>query len=186
MSDDFMKEFTIEQLRLQRHEFMNFLQVIFGYIQINRPQEAVNYIKKVNKKMSVLSQLFNLNCSDFALLMQDLIIQCNKFGIEIDFDSDLEYIPDEVFSKNIIEKSKLFIRIKDIIVNEMGIKDEIVFSRITDENEKIRIIFSNKEELESGNFDACEMQTLVKETEQGIELYLYRKEEDFLIVFDNY
>ncbi len=186
MSKDFLQEYTVEQMRLQRHEFMNYLQVIYGYIQINRPQEAVNYIKGINKKMTVLSQLFNLECSSFALLLQDLIIQCNKFGIDVEFNTEVEYISYEIFSKNIAEKSKLFITIKDIIVSEMKNKDNKIYIDLTEENNRIRILFSNNDELYLKGYDISNPTLITEDSKLGHEINYYKNSDDFIIIFDIY
>ncbi|WP_193353682.1 Spo0B domain-containing protein, partial [Clostridium tetani] len=37
---------VIDSLRTQRHDFMNEIQVLYGYMQINKYEEALNYLKK--------------------------------------------------------------------------------------------------------------------------------------------
>ena len=56
----------IELLRKERHEFMNNLQIIYGYLQINKNDKALEYIKKVSKNNSILSELYNLRDNKFA------------------------------------------------------------------------------------------------------------------------
>ena len=35
-----------ELLRLQRHDFLNHLQVIHGYLQLNKPEKATDYLMR--------------------------------------------------------------------------------------------------------------------------------------------
>lgn len=186
MNSDFMQEYTVEQMRLQRHDFMNYLQVIYGYIQINRPQEAVNYIKGINKKMVVLSQLFNLECSNFALLMQDLIINFNKFGIDVDFNTEIESISCDIFSKNIVEKSKLFNNIKDIILNNRKNENNRVYINVSEENGRIKILFSFKEQFCLEDYDMSNPTVIVNNQELGHEINCYESLDNSIIIFDIY
>ena len=52
-SEDF-----INVLRKQRHDFMNDLQVIYGYLQIKRPQGALDYIDRLSKQNEIISEIY--------------------------------------------------------------------------------------------------------------------------------
>ncbi|GFR36287.1 Spo0B domain-containing protein [Thermobrachium celere] len=101
MENDKIIKWCINQSRRQRHDFMNYLQVIFGYLQINKPNEALNYIKKINNKMVMLSQIYNLESSYIALIIQDIISIIERCGLEWHIKSIISYISDEEITKNI-------------------------------------------------------------------------------------
>lgn len=107
-------QLAIEQIRMQRHDFMNYLQVIYGYLQIEKPEEAINYIKNINQKMVIFSQLFNLENPIFALLMQDVITNSYKLGFSVEFESELEYISLDFSEKNIDNMKAAFEKIKSV------------------------------------------------------------------------
>jgi len=88
-------------MRMQRHDFMNYLQVVYGYIQVNRPKEAVEYIKRVNNQMTMLSRIYNINCSILSVLLNDFVFQCTKYYIETEFHTELKSIDEDVFTKDI-------------------------------------------------------------------------------------
>lgn len=48
---------VINFIREQRHDFMNYLQVILGYLQLNKPDCAVQYIKQVTREIQELSSV---------------------------------------------------------------------------------------------------------------------------------
>lgn len=108
LAKDYLEKYVIDQMRLQRHDFMNYLQVIYGYIQINKPQDAINYIKNINKYMMIIGKIFSLECDAFGILFQEFINKCSKFKIEIELDIRIEYISCEHFSKDIDKKKILF------------------------------------------------------------------------------
>lgn len=108
MEKDCFEKYAIEQMRLQRHDFMNYLQVIYGYIQINKPQEAVKYIKNINKYMLVIGRVFNLECDAFGIIFQEFVNKCIIRKIQIELDLRIEYISCENFSKDIDKKRRLF------------------------------------------------------------------------------
>lgn len=97
-----------EQIRNQRHDFMNYLQVIYGYLQINRPNDAVDYIKKVNKKMIMLSQIYNIDSPLISLFVHDIINHLEKNNIDWELKNIESYISKEDLSKNIYIYKELY------------------------------------------------------------------------------
>ncbi|WDC83881.1 Spo0B domain-containing protein [Caloramator sp. mosi_1] len=101
MDDKINIQWYLNQIRKQRHDFMNYLQVIYGYLQINKPNEALNYIKKLNTKMYMLSQLYNLENSYLSLIIHDIITTVEKCGLDWQLKNIKSYITEEELSKNI-------------------------------------------------------------------------------------
>ncbi|MBP2639713.1 MAG: hypothetical protein H6Q66_664 [Firmicutes bacterium] len=46
----------IRLLRLQRHDFINHLQVIHALVQLGRGEKALQYIEETSKKMELLDE----------------------------------------------------------------------------------------------------------------------------------
>ncbi len=117
MERDYFNKYIIEQMRLQRHDFMNYLQVIYGYIQINKPHEAISYIKNLNKYMAAASRVFNLECDEFAVIFGEFANKCLAHGIELQLDIGIEYISCENFSKDINRKKNYFCMATDKLLD---------------------------------------------------------------------
>ncbi|KRQ88155.1 hypothetical protein ABG79_00325 [Caloramator mitchellensis] len=130
MNDEFITELSVKQLRLIRHSFMNNLQVIYAYLQINKPEKAIDYIKEINKKVLRLSLIYNLDNPLFSLMMQDIVMEIDKFGLDYEINTLIDCIPNEIFTKNKSETFYLFEILKNKLVE--GIKN-------TEENKKIYI-----------------------------------------------
>jgi hypothetical protein len=173
--------YSAEQMRIQRHDFMNYLQVIFGYIQINKPQEAIRYIKNINLKMSTLSIIFNLGSPEFGMLLQEFIANCSKNGIEIEFYTELEYISSGIFSKNIDEKRNMLNYVINILSDEYmkptGDTFKLFMNLYEDADEIIIIIGESQEIIDLINIKQYpgESNTFYKSTKEDSRITLYKK-----------
>lgn len=61
-------------LRHQRHGYLNYLQVIYGYLQLKKPDQALRYIKEVIKEIEGEGSLF-------SLAWPELVLQCFWWSI---------------------------------------------------------------------------------------------------------
>lgn len=183
-------KYAVEQMRLERHDFMNYIQVVLGYIQINRPKNAIEYISKINAKMINLSKIYNLECPCFAILMQDFISQCNKINIDVDFDTELEYISSEIFSKNIEEEKNTFYTIKDLIDKELGQLEEEpkkLYIYLSGKPDDIKLIFSNIEDKDYNNiFSHEKYENILNNDDECYRVDVYRKNKYITIVYQAY
>ena len=93
--DENLAEYTANLLRMQRHDFMNYMQVIMGYIQIKRPDKAFDYIKGINAKMNGLSKIYNLENPSIALLLHEFIEKLDKCGINSLFYTKADIIKND-------------------------------------------------------------------------------------------
>lgn len=46
----------IRLLRLQRHDFINHIQVIHGFLQLGKPQRALEYIEELAKDSAMVAR----------------------------------------------------------------------------------------------------------------------------------
>jgi len=78
----------ISLLRKQRHDFMNDLQVIYGYLQIKRPQGALEYIDRLSKQNEIISEIYKLQDNGFSLCLENNIKKswANETTVEIDIE----------------------------------------------------------------------------------------------------
>lgn len=155
MENNYLEKYVIEQMRLQRHDFMNYLQVIYGYIQINKPAEAINYIKNINKYMITLSKIFNLECDALGMFFQEFLNKCSKLYIDIELDLIIEYISCEHFSKDIEKRKKIFDIATDTLLNEVNSMESDIkklYIHITGLPENFNIIMSNTKKINDEDY----------------------------------
>ncbi|SEF89416.1 Sensor_kinase_SpoOB-type, alpha-helical domain [Caloramator fervidus] len=119
MDEEKLINFTVNQLRLLRHNVMNSLQVIYAYLQINKPDKAIEYIKEINKNMSGLSLIYNLENPWLSLFMQYIIMEIEKIGVDYEIITSIDYIPSDVFTKNNKKIFTLFEKIKQYLINNL-------------------------------------------------------------------
>ncbi len=74
----------IEVLRVQRHDFMNHLQVILGLLQLKKYDRAGEYIKKVAADMERAGALVRLGAPDVVTAVLSAELAAGKQGISIE------------------------------------------------------------------------------------------------------
>ncbi len=73
----------ISGLREQRHQVMNDLQVISGWIQLGKDDRALEYIGEVRDRMNYQSALIDLQVDDLHLLLLRFSIEAQARGIPV-------------------------------------------------------------------------------------------------------
>jgi sensor histidine kinase regulating citrate/malate metabolism len=79
---------------------MNDLQVIYGYLQIKKPQGAMEYIDKLSKQNQIISEIYKLQDNGFSLCLENNVkkLWANEVKVEIDIEISN-------FKKKIFEES---------------------------------------------------------------------------------
>ena len=148
MENDKIINWCINQSRKQRHDFMNYLQVIYGYLQINKPNDALNYIRKINNKMVMLSQIYNLESNLIALIMQDIIGVIERCGLDWYIKNIISYISDEQITKNINKYFDILEKLKNELLNILKSefkKQELYLTLFVKDNIQYILITNNSE-----------------------------------------
>lgn len=171
-------DLAIEQLRMQRHDFMNYFQVILGYIQINKPGNATMYIKEINLKMILLSQIYNIECPYLSLLLNNLVDYLYKMDIEVIYNNEVDYINTSVFSKNISKKKDAFLDIRRKIeaqVSELSVKT--VYINLSGQSDNFKLYISNDISFYNGGytFNKSGITPIIAESEYS---YSYDSKDD--------
>ncbi|SHJ51824.1 Spo0B domain-containing protein [Tepidibacter formicigenes] len=143
-----------ELLREQRHDFLNEIQIIFGYIKLNKIDKAVEYINKVSNNARICSKLSNLNCLDLCLMLNEKFNKCKDLDINIDFEVYSVGEKSEFLNKNIKEAIVFFEKAVDIILgfmyNNPNFEEYIFYIEETSENFILKVdlnYFSDIEQL---------------------------------------
>jgi len=92
-------ELFLEILRVQRHDFVNHLQVISGYLQLNKTTEVQKYIQEAVLEINRLGKIIHLKPPEAAVAFLVAQNEAAKYQIDIDYEieSSLEFcaIPGE-------------------------------------------------------------------------------------------
>lgn len=79
-------------LRTQRHNFMNDFQVIYGYIQLNKLEKALEYIQQSAKISQKLSSLLKVNSPELTALFLYFLEQAELKEVKVEFEFLEEFL----------------------------------------------------------------------------------------------
>ncbi len=103
----------------QRHDFMNFFQIIYGYLQLHKEDMAIEHIKKVTSINSSMSKAFRISIPSISFVLMKMINEADNLGILITFnvekyiDSNLRQIDNE--DKIVFELEKVIKELLDYL-----------------------------------------------------------------------
>ncbi|MBK5241577.1 Spo0B domain-containing protein [Clostridium sp.] len=97
----------ISLLRKQRHDFMNDLQVIYGYLQMKRPHGALEYIERLSKENEMISEIYKLQDNGFSLCLESNIKKLWASEIKVELDIEISNFKNKVFEIEYNKKSDL-------------------------------------------------------------------------------
>lgn len=165
---------TKNLLREQRHDYMNIFQIIYGYLQLNNKDMAIEHIKKAINSSSNSSKCFYLSVFSISLLLEKMIKVCENKGIEIVYDvdscvnSDIRHINEENVVVDCI--SKLFeIFIDCTQKNADGAK---LFIDIYEDVDKMEFIFNGNIDEKLLEHRSKEVNN-IKKIDDGYEAVFY-------------
>ncbi len=98
---------SIHLIRKQRHDFMNDLQIVYGYLQIGKSDNALKYIEKLGEENKTISSIYALGDNLFGFCMEDNIKRLTQKNIQIETNIEIEKFYCEVFSKDYSKKYNL-------------------------------------------------------------------------------
>ncbi|MBW4827294.1 MAG: Spo0B domain-containing protein [Clostridiaceae bacterium] len=168
--------------RDQRHDYMNYFQVIYGYLQLGKIEEALRQIKKIIRLNSNLSQIYKMSLFNVSIYLDRAIREMGDLDYVINLhilnnrqdticfiDNEEEIIKNlDLIFKHFIEEDIQFKRNIDIEIEEF--KDRISFTfsgenkistliknskdaDIIEDNERVSVIFKYKNPIECLNIE---------------------------------
>ncbi|HEY8890364.1 MAG TPA: Spo0B domain-containing protein [Clostridium sp.] len=147
-------------LRKQRHDFMNNLQVIYGYLQMKRPECALEYIDKLSKENEVISEIYKLQDEGFSLCLENNIKKLWVNEIKVELDIEISNFKNKIFDKKYSKKNNIvntiFKEIEDINQNFVFIyifEDELGESLLITNNQAMYDEISWMDEWEKVDID---------------------------------
>jgi len=76
-------EKLLEVIQAQRHDFLNHLQVISGFLQLNKPERIREYIELVTADMSVMSQTSRFKIPELTAVLLVSFNEAAKYQAEM-------------------------------------------------------------------------------------------------------
>lgn len=80
-------------VRSQRHSYMNHLQVISGWLQLNRVDRAQQYLQALADRLSVESEAVRRLPGDVALALLSLTVEAESHGSNLSWKVEGDFQP---------------------------------------------------------------------------------------------
>lgn len=71
------------EMRAQRHDFMNHLQVVYSLVEMNEPGEAMAYMDRIYGDMQRVSNMLRTACPAVNALIQAKLVEASERGAEL-------------------------------------------------------------------------------------------------------
>lgn len=72
-------------LRCQRHSFLNHLQVISGWLQMNQPERASHHVAELAERMAAESSALGQVPPDVGLRLLNLALEAETHGVRVEW-----------------------------------------------------------------------------------------------------
>jgi len=85
---NFDKDLLYEQVdnfQLQRHDFLNYFQVIKGYLQLNMPEKALEYIDETIVSLSFQQEIYKINQKTLMSILLGMYFGLRISGVNMEF-----------------------------------------------------------------------------------------------------
>lgn len=143
-----MTEATFKKIKNQRHDFMNYLQVIYGNLQMDRRKTAMEYIMKVNRRMLLDGRLESLEDKGLYLAISGFVEACYRHNVEAELYNNESYISYGINTENIKEAVEVFSSAAEAMgdyIEKNGSNDSKVYMYLYGD-ENIRAFLASTEE----------------------------------------
>jgi len=97
-----LNENTLKILHSHRHDFLNHMQVIVGYLQLNRTQNAVDYILNLNTELNNALPVNSLGMSEVAVILIVKQEEAARYGIKLKYYINANICSSEINSIDIV------------------------------------------------------------------------------------
>lgn len=72
-----------------RHDWMNDLQVLFGYISLKKYEKLGPYLEKIKSKLGEESHISNVGHTSLSLLLMSYRMYCQNFDLQLSLDKSI-------------------------------------------------------------------------------------------------
>lgn len=91
---------NIQIFRKQRHDFMNHIQIIYGYLQLEKENMALEYIQKISMCNEMISEIYALGDNILAFGIERNIKLFFDKSIKIKLELEIEEFNKKLTQKN--------------------------------------------------------------------------------------
>ena len=74
------------QLRAQRHDFLNHIQVVYSLLEMGESGEAADYLERIYSQLRTVSKVMRTRVTAFNALLQVKNAACEERGIRLELD----------------------------------------------------------------------------------------------------
>lgn len=74
------------EMRMQRHDFLGHIQVVYSLLQMEEHQEAIDYLEKVYSQLKTVSRVLRTKMTAFNALLQVKSAAAEQRGITLEMD----------------------------------------------------------------------------------------------------
>lgn len=128
--------------RKQRHDFMNMLHIVYGYLQLDRKEDAIIQINKTISTTDSISQINKISVFSIVLFLENKLLELENIGLDVSIEVNTPY---EGEYRKISNEEKLIKGMKEKIdyllnSNNYLIKDK-THIKIIEESNCLNIIY---------------------------------------------
>ncbi|MTI81517.1 MAG: histidine kinase [Firmicutes bacterium] len=76
----------LDVMRVQRHDFLNHLQVISGFLQLNKSDRAKEYIDQISSDIRAQSVIARLEVPELKAVLMVAVNDATKYQVEFTYD----------------------------------------------------------------------------------------------------
>lgn len=141
-----MRDFEsyINLYRKQKHDFMNDIQVILGYIEIMNMDDAKKYIEKISDRNREISEIYVLGDIYLAFALEVNIRNLWRYEKKVEINIEINDFKEEFFKSDFDKK---FLLVNNIFEELNKIDKANVYIYIFEDSYGPSLIISNSERL---------------------------------------
>jgi hypothetical protein len=85
-----MRNLTIDTLKHHRHDWMNEIQILYGYLKLNKPDKAIEVVERIKRHMANDSRMSRLGTSKLITYLLSFRTTCNTMKLEVEIEEDFD------------------------------------------------------------------------------------------------
>lgn len=121
---------------------MNDFQIIYGYLQLKRYNEAIKYIENVSEKNQLISLLYSLGDNSFAYCIEENFKKIWGQDLELDLDIEINQWKKQIFKNN---TNKKYTIVNNIFSECLNLNIEKIYIYIYEDSFGQSILFFNNQ-----------------------------------------
>lgn len=112
-------------LKNQRHDYMNLFQIVYGYLQLNKKDKALNQIKWINSMVSSISKVYRISIFSISMLLEEKLKKADNYSIHLEYN---------VYSK--LDETLRTVANQKQIIEKIDDVFDIIIKKAYDQNEE--------------------------------------------------